>query len=229
MSSTKNNQRGVIIDRDGTLVADSGFVHRVEDLRLLDGVVPGLRRLAELGFRLVIATNQSGVARGLFSEADMHAFNDALCRRLADEGITIEAVYCCTLHPTDGIGQYRCDSPLRKPRPGMILLAAEERELDLTASYVIGDKKSDILAGQAAGCRTVLLATGAGGHGEETLSAEADYLAADLAVAAEWIATDMRPAITPGGMQLRIHNPENLAPRRSGAKKPLTNRRGRAT
>jgi D-glycero-D-manno-heptose 1,7-bisphosphate phosphatase len=229
MSSTRNNQRGVILDRDGTLVADSGFVHRVEDLRLLDGVVPGLRRLVELGFRLVIATNQSGVARGLFSEADMHAFNDALCRRLADEGITIEAVYCCTVHPTEGIGEYRCDSPLRKPGPGMILEAAEKHELDLAASYVIGDKKSDILAGQAAGCRTVLLATGAGGRGEETLSARADHLAADLAAAAEWIATDMRPAIEPGGVQLRIHNPENLAPRRPGAKKPLTNRRGRAT
>ena len=81
----------MILDRDGTLVADSGFVHRVEDLRLLDGVVPGLRRLAEFGFRLVIATNQSGVARGLFSEADMHAFNEALCRQLTAEGITIAA------------------------------------------------------------------------------------------------------------------------------------------
>jgi D-glycero-D-manno-heptose 1,7-bisphosphate phosphatase len=229
MNSTKNNQRGVILDRDGTLVADNGFVHRVEDLRLLDGVVPGLRRLAELGFRLVIATNQSGVARGLFGEADMQAFNDALCRRLADEGITIEAVYCCTVHPTEGIGQYRCDSPLRKPQPGMILQAAEEHELDLAASYVIGDKKSDILAGQAAGSRTVLLATGAGGRGEVTLSAEADYSEADLVVAARWIELDMRPATVPGATQLRIHNPENLAPRRSGAKKPLSNRRGRAT
>jgi D-glycero-D-manno-heptose 1,7-bisphosphate phosphatase len=229
MNSTKNNQRGVILDRDGTLVADSGFVHRVEDLRLLDGVVPGLRHLVELGFRLVIATNQSGVARGLFSEADMQAFNDALCRRLADEGITIDAVYCCTVHPTDGVGPYRCDSPLRKPRPGMILEAAEEHELDLAASYVIGDKHSDILAGQAAGCRTVLLATGAAGSGEETLSAQADYQAADLAAAAEWIATDMRPQILPGGTHLRLHNPENLAPRRPGVKKPLTNRRGRAT
>ena len=76
MSLTTQSQRGVILDRDGTLMADTGFVHRVADLRLLDGVVPGLRRLADLGFRLMITTNQSGVARGLFSEAEMHAFNE---------------------------------------------------------------------------------------------------------------------------------------------------------
>jgi D-glycero-D-manno-heptose 1,7-bisphosphate phosphatase len=227
MTSNKNNQRGVILDRDGTLVADSGFVHRVEDLQLLDGVVTGLRRLVKLDFRLVIATNQSGVARGLFSEADMHAFNDALCRRLAEEGISIQAVYTCTVHPTEGIGKYRCDSPSRKPGAGMILQAAKEHDLDLAASYVVGDKKSDILAGQAAGCRTILLANG--GRDEETLSAEADYSAADLDEAARWIDLDMQPAILPGGMQLRIHNPENLMPRRAGAKKPVSKGRGQAT
>ena len=144
-------------------------------------------------------------------------------------GIAIDAVYCCTAHPTEGVGKYRCDSPLRKPRPGMMLQAAAEHDLELAASYVIGDKKSDILAGQAAGCRTVLLATGAGGRGEEELTARADHLAADMQAAAEWIASDMRPAIAPCGTQLRIHNPENLAPMRPGAKKTLTNRRGRAT
>ena len=76
-------------------------------------------------------------------------------------------MYYCQLHPTEGIGKYRCDSPLSKPQPGMILQAATEHDLDLAASYMIGDKKSDILAGQAAGCRTILLATGAGGRGEE--------------------------------------------------------------
>jgi D-glycero-D-manno-heptose 1,7-bisphosphate phosphatase len=217
-----NPQRGVILDRDGTLVVDTGFVHRVTDLRLLDGVVPGLRRLAALEFRLVIATNQSGVARGLFSEADMQAFNEALCRRLRAEGITIEAVYCSTVHPTEGIGKYRCDSPLRKPRPGMILQAAAEHDLDLAASYVVGDKKSDIVAGQAAGCRTVLLATGAGGRGEEELSAQADHLAADMQAAAEWIESDI-------GVQLRIHAQEDLTQRRQGAKKSVTNGQGKAS
>lgn len=187
MNSTTNNQRGVFLDRDGTLVHDGGFVHRIQDLRLLDGVVPGLRRIAALGFRLVIATNQSGVARGLFTEGDMHAFNQALCRQLSTDGVTIAAVYCCTVHPTQGIGKYRCDSPLRKPRPGMILQAAAEHDLDLATSFVIGDKKSDIVAGQAAGCRTVLLATGAAGRGEPDLTPRPDQVAADMEAAAEWI------------------------------------------
>jgi D-glycero-D-manno-heptose 1,7-bisphosphate phosphatase len=168
-----------------------------------------------LGFRLVIATNQSGVARGLFSEADMRAFNDELCGLLRAEGITIAAVYCSTAHPTEGVGEYRCDSPLRKPRPGMLLQAAAEHDFDLAASYVIGDKKSDILAGQAAGCRTVLLATGAGGRGEEELSAQADHLAADMQSAAQWIGRDI-------GTQLRIHRQEQLAQRRQGAKKSMS-------
>ena len=193
-SSTHKPVRGVILDRDGTLVADEGFVHSVADLRLLDGVVPGLQRLAALGFRLVIATNQSGVARGLFSEDDMHAFNQELCRRLSRHGIAIDGVYCCTVHPDHGVGTYRRDSALRKPKPGMLLQAAKDHALDLAASYVIGDKRSDILAGQAAGCRTVLVATGSGGRGEHELPLRADHQAADLAAAADWIERDMPPA-----------------------------------
>jgi D-glycero-D-manno-heptose 1,7-bisphosphate phosphatase len=202
--SANNKRRGVILDRDGTLVADAGFVHRVADLRLLDGVVPALRRLAALGFRLIIATNQSGVARGLFSEAEMHAFNRALCQRLSSEGIAIAGVYCCTVHPSEGIGPYRCDSPLRKPNPGMILQAAQDHGLDLAASYTIGDKKSDVLAGIAAGCRTLLLATGAGGRGEDDLAARADHRAANMEQAAEWIERDMRQADSLAGARLSV-------------------------
>jgi D-glycero-D-manno-heptose 1,7-bisphosphate phosphatase len=205
--STNNDRRGVILDRDGTLVADAGFVHRVADLRLLDGVVSALRRLTGLGFRLAIATNQSGVARGLFSEADMHAFNRALCQRLSCEGIAIAGVYCCTVHPSEGVGTYRCDSPLRKPNPGMILQAAQDHGLNLAASYTIGDKKSDVLAGRAAGCRTVLLATGAGGQCEDDLAAQADHQAANMAAAAEWIAFDMRRASSLAGARLSVSLP----------------------
>ncbi len=155
--SAAQPRHAVFLDRDGTLVRDSGFVHRVEDLELLDGAVEGLRRMAALGLRLVIATNQSGVARGRFSEAQMQAFNDALCLRLAAEGIEILAVYACVFHPTEGLGRYRRDSPLRKPRPGMLLAAAAEHGLELAGSFTVGDRLSDVAAGRAAGCRTVLL------------------------------------------------------------------------
>ncbi len=178
----------VFLDRDGTLNRDVGFTHRVEDLQLLDQAVAGLQRIAVLGFRLFITTNQSGIARGYFSEADMHAFNRALCKQLRAVGVVIEAIYYCPFHSTGSVEAYRCDSPLRKPRPGMILQAADEHSLDLSASFAIGDKKSDILAGQAAGCRTILVRSGAAGQSEMHVTALPDFVAGDLLEAAEWIA-----------------------------------------
>lgn len=179
--------RAIFLDRDGTLNRDVGYPHRIEDLQLLDHVSAGLERMQALGFELFITTNQSGIARGYFTEAAMHAFNRALLDRLARAGIVIRAIYFCPCHPTEGIGSYRCDSPLRKPMPGMILQAAAEHCLDLAASFAIGDKKSDIVAGQAAGCSTILLKTGASGTGEPELAAEPDFVAADMSEAARFI------------------------------------------
>ncbi len=184
----------VFLDRDGTLNRDVGFTHRVEDLQLLDQAIAGLQRMAALGFRLFITTNQSGIARGYFSEVDMHAFNRALCQQLRAAGVVIEAIYYCPSHPTGSVEAYRFDSPLRKPRPGMILQAADEHSLDLSASFAIGDKKSDVLAGQAAGCRTILVRSGAAGQGEMHLSALPDFVAGDLLEAAEWIAQASKSA-----------------------------------
>ncbi len=150
--------------------------------------MPGLRQLVALGFRLVIVTNQSGIARGRFSLDDMRRFNDALCGRLADEGIEIAAIYHSPYHPTEGVGLYRRDSECRKPRPGMLLAAARDLALDLPASYAIGDKMSDVAAGRAAGCRTILVQTGQAGQGEPELSVRPDAVARDLAHAAELIA-----------------------------------------
>lgn len=179
-------RRAIFLDRDGTLNADVGFTHRVGDLRLLDGVVPGLRRFEQLGFALVITTNQSGIARGYFGEADMHAFNAALVERLRDEGVTIAGVYFCPFHPTEGRGEFRRDSPLRKPNPGMILRAAADHGLDVKASFAIGDKTSDVEAGRAAGCRTILLRK-RGGDPAEAESARPDFVAADLVEAARFV------------------------------------------
>jgi len=179
--------RAVFLDRDGTLNRDVGYAHRVEELDLIENVVAGLVRIQALGFELFITTNQSGIARGYFSQAAMHAFNQAMLQQLSDAGIVIRAVYFCPFHPTEGVGSYRRDSPLRKPRPGMIAQAAAEHDLDLAASFVIGDKKSDVVAGRAAGCRTILLKTGAAGGGEPDLVAEPDFVAADLLDAARYL------------------------------------------
>ena len=182
MKESVVQQRAVFLDRDGTLVRDRGFVHRVEDLELLAGAVDGLREMAALGLRLFVTTNQSGIARGYFTEDAMHAFNRTLCERLRTHGIEIAAVYFCPFHPTEGIGEYRRESPFRKPAPGMIQQAAREHALDLAASFAIGDKPADVLAGRAAGCRTILI-----GPPNCSADSQPDLVAADLAQAAGYI------------------------------------------
>ncbi len=187
-------QRAIFLDRDGTLNRDVPYAHRIEDLQLLDHVAAGLAWMAAMGFELVIVTNQAGIARGYFSEDDMHAFHRALCERLEAERIGIAAIYYCPFHPSEGIGPYRRASPLRKPRPGMILQAAAQHDLDLSASFTIGDNESDILAGQAAGCRTILVRSGADNVGKAELTARPDFVAADLLEAARFIEQTQPPA-----------------------------------
>jgi D-glycero-D-manno-heptose 1,7-bisphosphate phosphatase len=185
----------VFLDRDGTLIEDVGYPHRPEDLRLLAGVAPALLKLQKLGFVLVVVTNQSGVARGHFSEVQMHAFHKLLGGQLSAAGVRIDAFYYCPFHPDAALAEYRRDSPLRKPLPGMLLLAAEELRLDLAASFAIGDKKSDVLAGQAAGCKSILLQTGKAGGDEPNLAVLPELVAADLAIAADWICANRENAI----------------------------------
>ena len=182
--------RAVFLDRDGTITRDTGYTHRIDELELLPGAVDGLRMLSALGYCLVVVSNQSGVARGLFSEDDMHAFNRTLVDRLAESGQTLQAIYCCPLHPGASVPRYRADSPLRKPEPGMLLQAAAEHSIDLHGSFMIGDKKSDVLAGQGAGCRTILLQTGEAGRGEPDLQVQPDWIAADLQEAARIISRE---------------------------------------
>lgn len=174
-----------MLDRDGTINVDSGFVHKVEDLRLLPHAIEGLRRMAAAGYRLIIASNQSGVARGLFDEQAVQAFNAALVELLGRQGVMIDAVYYCPDHPDATVAAYRKASAWRKPAPGMLLQAAADQGFDLAASIAIGDKRSDIAAGKAAGCRTILVRTGAGGNEPGAPQVEPDFTADDLKDAAE--------------------------------------------
>jgi D-glycero-D-manno-heptose 1,7-bisphosphate phosphatase len=174
----------VFLDRDGTLNRDSGYTHRVEDLQLLDNVVAGLQLMTEMGFRLIVTTNQSGIARGYFTEQEMGIFHKHMIDILKSYAVIITEIYYCPCHPTQGIGPFRRHSPSRKPAPGMLLQAALDHHIDLRSSYAIGDKKSDILAGQAAGCSTILVLTGAAGSEEPDLVATPDYIAHDLLDAA---------------------------------------------
>ncbi len=202
MVARASKRRAVFLDRDGTITRDVGYPHRIEDLELLPNASLGLARMAALDYCLIITTNQSGVARGLFSEDDLRTFHRALCEMLQRDGIVIEAIYYCPFHPTQGQGEYRRDSPLRKPGDGMLRLAAAEHDLDLAASVAIGDKKSDVLAGQRAGCHTILVRTGAAGSDAEELPAPPEFVADDLLDAANYIEQKLGTPRPPGTASL---------------------------
>lgn len=147
-------------DRDGVLNVDGGYTHRTEDLELMPGAAAAVRLVRDAGYVVVVVTNQAGVARGFYNEDAVGVFNDALNARLREEGGWIDAFYFCPYHPEGSEPAYRCAHPERKPAPGMILRAAEELGLDLGASYLIGDKQSDLEAARAAGIGACLFQGG---------------------------------------------------------------------
>ncbi len=149
------------LDRDGVLIEDCGYPHRPEDLKLIPGVADAVRRMNQAGYRTVIVTNQSGVARGLFDEDQMHAFNTLLVEALAEQGAVIDAVYTCPFHADAVDSRYRHpDHPDRKPNPGMLTRAIAEHDLDPARSFIIGDQPTDIKAGRRAGVKGFLFEGG---------------------------------------------------------------------
>ena len=146
--------RFVFLDRDGTLVRDTGYPHRPTDYELLPGVVEGLLALKDAGYHLAIVTNQSGIGRGLYDEAAFHAFNELLLADLAEAGIEITGTFFCPHTPDAGCS-------CRKPLPGLFERARDVLGADLAASWAIGDSERDLEAGLAAGCRGAIL-TGTG-------------------------------------------------------------------
>ncbi|MCY2937118.1 MAG: HAD family hydrolase [Planctomycetota bacterium] len=159
----------IFLDRDGVLIEEVHYLSSVEQVRLLPGVVEGLRLLERSGFELVVVTNQAGVARHFFPESQVRVIHDHLEDLLASQGIGIRDWKYCPHHPTEGIGEYKVDCLCRKPKPGMLLEAAAEHGINLKASFLIGDKRSDLEAGAAAGCRTTLVRTGHGSSEERNL------------------------------------------------------------
>ena len=153
-------QPTVFLDRDGTLVIDPGFIDHPDKVQLVPGAAESVKRFRNAGFKVVIASNQSGIARGYFDEDQLARIHERMNALLADDGATIDAIYYCPYldGPDATVEAYRKNSQLRKPAPGMLLKAAAEHDLDLSQSWMIGDAPRDIEAGNAAGCRTILLA-----------------------------------------------------------------------
>jgi D-glycero-D-manno-heptose 1,7-bisphosphate phosphatase len=148
----QNPKKAAFLDRDGVINYDLGYVHKVSDFLLLPDAVKGMLHLQELGYLLVVVTNQSGIGRGYFSELEYHAFSDHMVAQLTAEGIKLSGVYFCPhkphlLAPAENQPQCCC----RKPAPGLILKAALDLNIIVDQSIIIGDKQSDMQAGRAAG------------------------------------------------------------------------------
>lgn len=174
----------VFLDRDKTLIEDPGYISEPDQVRLLAGAADALARLRAAGYAVVVATNQSGVARGLLTEEGLARIHQRMRDLLRAQGADVDAVYYCPyLDGPEAVREgYRRDSDLRKPKPGMLLLAAQELGLDLARSWMIGDSPRDIQAGLAAGCRTIFVSSA-----EEAEDVGADFLVSNLAAAAEHI------------------------------------------
>lgn len=198
----REGQAAVFLDRDGTINEECGYIDRIEALRLIPDAGAAVRRINESGLKVVVVTNQSGVARGFFDEAFVNRANARLSEMLAAEGAHVDAFYYCPHHPTDGKGRYLQTCACRKPAPGMLLKAAAELGIDRRRSYLVGDTLKDIEAGARAGVRAILVLTG---YGEESAASLAQrpetagtdsfrprHIAANLTEAVAWIIRDRR-------------------------------------
>jgi D-glycero-D-manno-heptose 1,7-bisphosphate phosphatase len=183
------------IDRDGVINEERGYVHRIADFHLLPGVVEGLRVLQQAGYALVVITNQAGIARGLYGEPEYAALTHHMRHVLASSGVTILDVYHCPHHPEALLEAYRVACECRKPRPGMLLRAAAKHGLDLGQSVLIGDKGSDIEAGQAAHLAACVLVSSGHALSERDRTC-ADAVQPGLLAAARWVVANV-PARPP--------------------------------
>lgn len=175
--------KAAFIDRDGVINEERNYVHRIEDFVLLPGVVQGLALLRDAGFRLIVVTNQAGIARGYYDQSAMDRLHDHLREQLALQGVALDAIYFCPHHPTGSVKELAVECDCRKPSPGMLLQAAEDFDLDLSASVLIGDKLSDVQAGKRAGVGRVVIVE-SGHEVDEAARHQADGVAANLLVAA---------------------------------------------
>jgi D-glycero-D-manno-heptose 1,7-bisphosphate phosphatase len=182
--------RAVFLDRDGTICEEVGYLESVDQMKLIPRSGEAVRLLNQRGYKVVVITNQAGVARGFFPESRLAEVHAEMNRQLRGEGAYVDGIYYCPHHPTEGIPPYLQECDCRKPGTGLLRRAAAELTLRLSACYMVGDHLSDVECGQRVGAETVLLLTG---HGREALARreswprEPSHIAENLYQAVQWI------------------------------------------
>jgi D-glycero-D-manno-heptose 1,7-bisphosphate phosphatase len=194
----------LFLDRDGTINEDRGYISEITALHIFPYTAATIKRFNDAEIKIILVTNQSGIARGYLSEDTLTTLHQHLCAQLAKYGAHLDAIYYCPHHPTIGLPPYRRDCNCRKPAPGLITQALKEHEIDLKNSFVVGDKYSDIALAHAVGACGVMVLTG---YGEQqwrehhTWPQLPAYMARDLADAGEWIMRKIKDA-KPVGLSL---------------------------
>jgi len=187
----------IFLDRDGTINEEVGYLDHPDRLHMIPAAFAAIRLINQSGMKAIVISNQSGVARGFFTEENVREIHQNIQQALRERGAFIDRFYFCPHHPTEGEEPYRKVCNCRKPQPGMLYQAADELDIDLARSYMIGDKYADIEAAHRAGVKGVLVLTGYGRHSSgdkdhetETQDNRPDYIAADILGAVRWIMKD---------------------------------------
>jgi D-glycero-D-manno-heptose 1,7-bisphosphate phosphatase len=201
--------RALFLDRDGVVNEEVGYLHRSEEVRFVDGIFSLCRTAAALGYRLIVVTNQAGIARGYYSEADFEILMEFMCGALRQQGVELDAVYYCPFHPEHGVGKYKREHEDRKPGTGMLRRGARELGIDLSESVLVGDRCSDVAAANAAGLRQAFLI-----GGTELADCGGNYLKVQsLAQVERWL-------LEQNGKHDKSTPPENKAAIRDQALRP---------
>jgi D-glycero-D-manno-heptose 1,7-bisphosphate phosphatase len=160
MTNLARQGRALFLDRDGVVNVEVGYLHRAEEVQFMDGIFSLCRTAMNLDYRLIVVTNQAGIARGYYTEQDFQELMEWMQTRLLAEGIVLDAVYHCPFHPEHGVGDYKRDHEDRKPGTGMLRRGAQAFGLDLAQCVMVGDRCTDIAAANAGGLRQAFLITG---------------------------------------------------------------------
>jgi len=186
----RGKNKAVFLDRDGTINEEVEYLSDLKEFKLLPKVARAIKLLNDHGFKVIVITNQAGVARGYFGEDKVEEIHQEMKRQLREKRAHLDGIYYCPHHPTEGMEKYKKNCWCRKPNPGMLEKAAKDFDLDLGKSYVIGDQLTDIELGNNAGCETVLVLTGCGKESYQKkgdCEARVNFVADDLEKAVVWM------------------------------------------
>ncbi len=183
--------KAVFLDRDGTINEEMGYINHLSRFRIFPFTAKAIALLRENGYKIIVVTNQAGVARGYFTEEQVREVHLFLQNRLSKENAQIDKIYYCPHHPTEGNGKYKKTCVCRKPNTGMISKAVEDFDIDLSRSYMIGDRYKDVLFAHKVGLKSIMVLTGYG-KGEytyqrDTWEQKPDFLCENLLLAAQYI------------------------------------------